>query len=352
MLGGGAERQLCYLATELVRRGHTVHVALQRGGPNLPRLEASGATLHWLPDRPAVHPEALAALARAVHASRAEVVHSWLPRMDVMAGLVTATLRRPWVRSERTTCVYTSGSLTDRAFCALVGRADAMVANSEHALRSWKGHVPDALPMRVVGNALPLDELAAVTALNPTSLGVPEGAPLVVYGGRFSPEKGTECLGRALVKALTLRPEAWALASGEGPLGGAFRAVVDAGGVGARVITPGYRSDLWGWMKSAAVFVNPARFEGRPNAVMEAIACGAPVLVSDITSHREILADDAALWFAPDDAEALAAQMVKSLDDPDGARARAARAAEVLPQWGPAAVAAAYEDIYRGVMAR
>ncbi len=351
MLGGGAERQVGYLAAELVRRGHSVHVALQRGGPNLPRLQSSGATLHWLPEVPtAVDPRALRALARVARHSRCEVVQTWLPRMDVMGGLVALALDRAWVRSERTHCVYTSGSASHRAFRALVGRADAMVANSAHALDSWKGWINPGVPTHVVGNALPLDEIEKAPAVARTSLGVPEGSPLVLYGGRFSPEKGTEAFGGAMVKLLTTRPDVWLVASGEGPTLPAFRRVVDAAGVGHRVVTPGYRSDLWGLMKSATVFVNPSRFEGRPNAVMEAIACRAPVLVSDITSHREILADDAALWFAPDDVPGLTAALVTALDDPEAARARTLRAAQPLPRWGPAAVAEAYEAIYRGVL--
>jgi len=353
MLGGGAERQLCYLAKSLVARGHDVHVALQRGGPNLPRLEASGATLHWIPDVPsALHPRAVAALFRVAQATRCEVVHTWLPRMDVMGALVAHALRRPWVRAERTYCIYTTDAFTHRAFRALVGRADVMVANSEHARDSWKGWVPEQLPLEVVGNALPLDEIDAAAAASRTSLGVPDGAPLVVLGGRFSPEKGTEAFGQALVKLLVDRPDAWALAAGEGPTLGAFRATVDSAGVGARVLTPGYRSDLWRVMKSATVFVNPSRFEGRPNAVMEAIACRAPVLVSDITSHHEILADDAALWCAVDDVASMHTGLLAALDDPAAATARATRAATVLPQWGAAAMATSYETIYRGVLRR
>lgn len=353
MLGGGAERQMGYLTTELVRRGHAVHVALQRGGPNLPRLQASGATLHWLPEVPtALDPRALGALARVARDSRCEVIQTWLPRMDVMGGLVALTLGRPWVRSERNYCLYTSGSAAHWAFRSLVGRADAMVANSDQALASWQGWVSPRLPTHVIGNALPLDEIEQTPAVPRAALGVPEGAPLVLFGGRFSPEKGTTALGEAMVKLLTTRPDVWLVASGEGPTLAPFRKAVDDAGVGPRVVTPGYRPDLWGVIKSATVFVNPARTEGRPNTVMEAIACRTPVVVSDIRPHREILADDAALWFAPDDVPGLCAALGTALDGPEAARARALRATDPLPQWGPAAVAEAYEAIYRGVLRR
>ena len=45
---GGAERQLSYLAPELVRQGHEVHVAFVRGGLNLERLQNRGVHLHQI----------------------------------------------------------------------------------------------------------------------------------------------------------------------------------------------------------------------------------------------------------------------------------------------------------------
>ena len=47
-------------------------------------------------------------------------------------------------------------------------------------------------------------------------------------------------------------------------------------------------------MKSAAALVSPAIFEGSPNVVLEGMACGVPLVVSDIPEHRELLEDSAA----------------------------------------------------------
>ena len=53
---GGAERQLSYLAAELARMGHEVHVASRRGGPNLERLKSAGVVWHPLGKSEAVQP--------------------------------------------------------------------------------------------------------------------------------------------------------------------------------------------------------------------------------------------------------------------------------------------------------
>src|SRR5688500_553473 len=66
MGGGGAERQLAYLAEQLPRFGWDVHVALVGQGPNFERLRASGATLHVLESRSNYDPRLFLRLVRAV----------------------------------------------------------------------------------------------------------------------------------------------------------------------------------------------------------------------------------------------------------------------------------------------
>ena len=60
---------------------------------------------------------------------------------------------------------------------------------------------------------------------------------------------------------------------------------------------------------------------------LEALACGTPVVASDLPAHREVLGDQAELTPSSDPA-ALAAALARVLDDPGGAPARAARPGE------------------------
>jgi len=76
--------------------------------------------------------------------------------------------------------------------------------------------------------------------------------------------------------------------------------------------------------------VTISRCEGRPNAVLEAIAAGAPLVVSDIPAHRAVLGDDAASFVDGSDAQAVAAAVVAALRDRPAAERRAARARAAL----------------------
>lgn len=67
-------------------------------------------------------------------------------------------------------------------------------------------------------------------------------------------------------------------------------------------------AELAGWYRHALATVTASRAEGFSLPVIEAMACGSPVLVSDIPAHRELVADPAAR-FDPDDVDGLAARL-------------------------------------------
>jgi glycosyltransferase involved in cell wall biosynthesis len=56
-------------------------------------------------------------------------------------------------------------------------------------------------------------------------------------------------------------------------------------------------------MKRARVFVSLSRYEGSPNVVLEAAACGTPLVLSDIAAHRDLVGDETASFVDCDDAE-------------------------------------------------
>ena len=127
------------------------------------------------------------------------------------------------------------------------------------------------------------------------------------------------------------------------------RAVSNAG-LGERVSVAGYREDLWSWMKAASAFVSLSRFEGCPNTVLEAMACGCPLVVSDIPAHRELLDESSALLVNATDPDAIAAALTSTLTDRDAARRRAEVAAVRVESFSIERVAAAYEALYQRLL--
>ena len=83
-----------------------------------------------------------------------------------------------------------------------------------------------------------------------------------------------------------------------------------------RVVFPGYarQEELPLWYNAATAFVYPSLYEGFGLPVLEAMACGTPVLCSNASSLPEV-AGSAALMFTPTDTEALSAQLYRLLSD-------------------------------------
>lgn len=71
------------------------------------------------------------------------------------------------------------------------------------------------------------------------------------------------------------------------------------------------------FMESLDVFVMPSLSEGTPNAIVEAMACGKPVIASDVGGIPDMIGDDAGILVPPGDAQALADAMVRMATDPE-----------------------------------
>jgi glycosyltransferase involved in cell wall biosynthesis len=341
--GGGAERQLGILAAGLRDLGCEVHVGFVSGGANLSRLEAAGAHLHRIPARGNLDPLLLLRLVRLILKIRPDVVQTWLTQMDVAGGLAALLTRRPWIVSERTHKVYYPRD-AKHGLRRLLGRfARTIVANSPGGIEYWEGVRGEKV---IIPNALPLGEIAAAPR-DETDFGAAE---VLLFVGRFDPAKNLENLIDALAPVVRER-DAVVLLCGEGPLESELRARIAAAGVADRIRLLGFTDRVWSLMKRADVLIAASWFEGHPNVVMEAAACGCPLVLSDIPAHRECFGQEAALFADPADPAALAAAIRQTLEDRAAASARAGRARSAASGLSVESAAAAYLRIYGKVTA-
>ena len=137
-----------------------------------------------------------------------------------------------------------------------------------------------------------------------------------LLAGRVPPADGPGAAGAGVPPLVLAGPPGW----GE--------ALDLAGLPPGAVRTPGYlaEEDLASLVAGAAALAFPSWYEGFGLPALEALACGTPVVASDLPALREVLADQAEL-VPPGDADALADALLRVLDDPGGEPARAARRA-------------------------
>ena len=164
------------------------------------------------------------------------------------------------------------------------------------------------------------------------ALGLPADAFVLLFAGEFSRRKNQALLIRALTR---LPEDAVLLLPGDGTLREACRALSRELGLAERVFFPGQLSEIRTALATADAFVSASRSEGLPFAVMEAMACALPCVLSDVKGHRDLLeGTEAGRLYPFGDAAALAAAAETLRADPALRRALGARGREAAGRCG------------------
>ena len=170
--------------------------------------------------------------------------------------------------------------------------------------------------------------------------------------GRLQGVKNPLLLVRAFARALQLAPalrsRARLVLVGDGPLRAACVAALQDAGLADLAWLPGERADVANIMRGLSCFVLPSLAEGVSNTILEAMACGLPVLATAVGGNVELVADGrTGHLVASDDVQALAQALVCCCQDPDQARAmgRAGRL-EVYRKYSLQAMVSAYQGVY------
>lgn len=142
--------------------------------------------------------------------------------------------------------------------------------------------------------------------------------PHLIAMGRLQREKAYDVLLQAFSVVLKSFPQAQLAILGEGPLETQLKRQAVELGVDHAVAFAGFRKNPWPYVKHADLFVLASRFEGLPNALLEVLALGAPVVATDCPGGvREIKKSVRDIVLVPpEDHEALAAGIVAALSKP------------------------------------
>jgi len=357
LTAGGAEQVTVTIVNGLVDRGYDVELLLSRvEGDLLARLDDRVTVVDLPPDRTSVlgvvaHLPALAAYLRRrepdalfTHLAHVSVVSLAVDRVLGGDTAVVPTHHKAFDAAPDPTA-------KDRIVRRLVPRsypaAEQVIAVS--------GGVADSLAERTT---LDRDDISVL--YNPVDVAAvraraaepvdhdwieDDDTEVVLFVGRIEPQKDLETWLRAFASVRDRRPGVRAVIAGEGSQREALSAVAADLGLSDVVSMPGYVENPYRYMKQADVFLLSSRYEGLPTVLIEALACGCPVVATDCPSGpREILEDGALGRLVPvGDASGLADAVVDSLDasaDPDRLRARA-------DEFSPAAVLDEYERFIR-----
>jgi glycosyltransferase involved in cell wall biosynthesis len=221
----------------------------------------------------------------------------------------------PATRSKAKRAVYAwserlAGRFCDGVIC--VKNSDGASAVGLLGLPTERVHVfPNAVDTR---RFQPLDS-AARADVRSKVFGVARSTAVVGMVGRLAEQKNPLCFVRTAHAVLQRGLDAAFFLIGDGELRGNVEAEIARLGCTGRITVLGWRPDVPELLGALDLFVLPSRWEGLSLAILEAMACGVPVVASDIPGNRDAVVEGVDGWLAaPDNPASTAAAAVALLE--------------------------------------
>jgi N-acetylgalactosamine-N,N'-diacetylbacillosaminyl-diphospho-undecaprenol 4-alpha-N-acetylgalactosaminyltransferase len=347
LAGGGAERVMCTLlrASQAEQRDFRIVLLLldrQEIAYEVPR----GIEVQQLDCRSSLI-RSIWSVFQALRRARPDVTVSFLTRANIANVVAASLLRIPAIISERVnTSSHLGGGLSGAVARWIVRmtypRARKVIAVSQGVADDVQASFGVARDRTIViPNPIDFD---AIRAQAEQGEALALQAPYVVAMGRLMPNKNLAMLIEAFARSGiggTL------LILGEGPERAGLEKRVAELGLQGRVIMPGFIDHPFATLRRASLYVSPSNAEGFPNALLEAMSVGLPVISTNCPSGpSEVLAELAreqvkegvsfgphGILVAPNDPDAMA-EALRAMEDPGRRRDYGQRAARRAVDFG------------------
>ena len=260
------------------------------------------------------------------------------PKERVICEIQTVEVERPWhLLLDR---------FMHRGCHVTVGNSPSVV---EHL--HLHAHIPHDRLRLVRGGIDPVSFRDAMP-IDRSVLGLADDAMLLLWVGRLDPVKGI----RSLIAAFGLlsdEVDSHLLLVGEGPYRDRLVKLIRRSGLTGRTHLLGARQDVPALLKTADVFAFPSRTEGLPNALLEAMAAGCPIVTTDVPGCRDLIEHEHTGLLVPyNDTCALAGALHRLLRDREAARRFGRQATKIVTDsWHIDQTHQAYAALYEEVIA-
>ncbi|WP_395744977.1 glycosyltransferase [Prosthecobacter sp.] len=304
----GVFRHVEALASFLMERGHRVHLAYSdvRGSDRLTqlvaRVQAAGGRTVNLAVSNAPGPgdaAALIKLRRLVREAKPDVIHAHSSKAGALArALVGLGVRIPIFYTPHAYYGLSGkGGMKARVFNAVervLGRVGTTITLSEGE-RSFAREVL-RIPqkrLRLIPNPVDCARFRPADVAKRrdirAAVGVPPEAVLLGSVGRLTFQKDPLTLYRAFAKACEKRPELWLYHLGDGELSAECAALAEELGIRARIVRQTYLSEPLSFYQALDGMILTSRYEGLSFAVLEALACDVPVILSRVPGNQDFV---------------------------------------------------------------
>ena len=292
-------------------------------------------------------------LRNEIMSSTPDAVISFMDRMNVLTLLATRGLTLKVIVSERTNPAYHDIGRPWKLLRSITYPwANVVVAQTDQ-VRQWLMKVVKRSDVVVIPNPIHYENEEVGSKLSLADIGGRnENKRTVIAMGKLGVQKGFDMLIRAFAEIARSNPEWKLIIFGEGKERDALLQLADKLGIAESVYLPGTVKNPMAFLRQADLFIMSSRCEGFPNALLEAMACGLPVISTDCPSGpREIIRDGVdGILVPPENIDALAEAMDRLMSDENERKRLAARAPEVLERFGLEKVMGMWEETINEIL--
>lgn len=337
------------LLVEFARRAdrsvvEPLFVCLGRRGPIAADIEACGARVIALDLPSGVRPSAIVRLARLFREERVDVVHTHNTKPLLYAGPASRLAPVRGVVHTRHGQRHGATRRQTMLFRFAARCADRMVCVSKDVERLCRAEGIAAASLCTIPNGVDCDRFSTRGPL--------ADAP-AAYVGRLTPEKDLPTLIEAAAIAVRRRPTFRLSIAGHGPCAAELAALARIRGLEGHVRFVGDVRDVPAFLAESSLFVLPSRTEGMPLTVIEAMACGLPVVATRVGGTPEVVLDGETGTLVPaGNAPAMAEAMLALHGDHARATAMGERGRRRAREgFDVRSMVERYESLYREIVA-
>ena len=353
LAAGGAERAVVLQAEGFRQRGHKVSVvtlAAQASDffelPAGTKRIALGVTANsrGLAEAIVNNLHRLRALRDAVIASRPAVVIAHIDQVNALTALALRRTGIPLVVTEHCDPTLQNRSRLWDKLCRVGYRRAAKVVSVSKGIDQCLTWLPES-KRAVIHNPVVIPP--SVDGDSDLPFGFAHNGKLIVAMGRLTYQKGFDLLLQAFAEVATQQSHWHLVILGEGELRNDLEGQRSELGLQGRVHFGGVVANPFSVLRRADLFVMASRFEGFPYALLEAMACGLPVIYTDCPSGpREIIRHEIdGLLVGNGDVAGLAAAMDRLMSSDDDRKRLAASATQVIERFSLDKITNAWEEI-------
>ncbi|HTM14379.1 MAG TPA: glycosyltransferase [Bryobacteraceae bacterium] len=325
----------------------------------LEAVRAAGIELDVIPERGRFDSSVQPVLSEIVARRRPDIIQTHAPKSHFLVRWIGLHRGRGWI-------AFHHGDTAEDLKMRLYNQLDRWSLRAAHRSVTVCEPFADLLVARgvrrerlqILPNAMaaaPLVPKEDVSALR-DRLALPPAARVILSVGRLSPEKGHADLLAAMRLLLRAHPQLAIrlILVGDGIDRSSLERVAAASDLASSVIFAGHCQNVWPYYSLADVFALPSRSEGSPNALLEAMAAGVPIVACKVGGVPETVEDGSSALLVPRaKPAAMASALARVLEDPALATRLVSNASErLVKRFSPESRYQALLQVYRAVKER